>query len=168
MQNAKDTFFQMLQGRIAALNPARTVLVRGLLRPGVLVAENELASAVVLPDVFRLEWTGLQVNAAGPMPLVTLQCAIHYATDGTSGAGGMDRGRALAAMDGELLAALTQAPQTTAKLQFAESGTGATVATMGTNVFWGDAVFGPCVTTNERLARTVTVPVLFYGEVGEL
>jgi hypothetical protein len=173
MQNAKDTFFQMLQARIAALNPARTVLVRGLVRPGVVVAENELASGAVLTDVFRLEWSGMQVTAAGPMPLVTLECAIHYATDGTSGAGGMDRGRALAGMDAELLAALggsgvNAAPQSTAKVQFAESVTGAQAVAMGTNVFWGDAVFGPCVTTNERLARTVTVPVLFYGEAGEL
>lgn len=168
MQNAKDTFFQMLQARIAAVNPARTALVRGLMRPGVLVIENELASAAVLTDVFRLEWTGVQVNGGGPMPLVTMECAIHYATDGTTGTGGMDRGRALAAMDGELLAALRQAPHATPKLAFAESATGAQALPTGTNVFWGDAVFAPCVTTNERLARTVRVPVLFYGEAGEL
>jgi hypothetical protein len=168
MQNAKDTFFQMLQTRIAALNPARTVLVRGLMRPGVMVTENELSSAAVVTDAFRLEWVGIEVNALKAMPLVTMQCAIHYATDGTTGAGGMDRGRALAAMDAELLAALRQAPQNTAKVAFAESFAGAQAVAMGTNVFWADAVFGPCVMTGERLARTVTVPVLFYGEAGEL
>jgi hypothetical protein len=43
MQRAKDTFYITLRDRIAALNPARTVLVRGVVRPAVLVEENELA-----------------------------------------------------------------------------------------------------------------------------
>ena len=45
MQNAKDTFYVTLQGRLAALNPARTIVVRGVVRPGTLVDENELPSA---------------------------------------------------------------------------------------------------------------------------
>ena len=43
MQSAKDTFYVTLRDRLAALNPARTVVVRGMVRPGVLVEENELA-----------------------------------------------------------------------------------------------------------------------------
>ena len=46
MQNAKDTFYELLRGRLAALNPDRTVVVRGVVRPGVLVEENELVSTV--------------------------------------------------------------------------------------------------------------------------
>ena len=45
MQNAKDTFYVTLRDRLAAVNPARTMLVRGVIRPGLLVEENELASA---------------------------------------------------------------------------------------------------------------------------
>ena len=45
MQNAKDTFYLMLQSRLTALNPSRTIVVRGVLRPGILVDENELPTA---------------------------------------------------------------------------------------------------------------------------
>ena len=98
MQNAKDTFYVMLQSRLAALNPARTIVVRDVVRPGTLVDENELPTAWIPVDAFRLQWTGLQVNRAGPLPLVAMECSIQYATDGSSGNGGMDRGRLLAAM----------------------------------------------------------------------
>ena len=168
MQNAKDTFYTLLQQRLAALNPARTVVVRGQTRPAVLVDENELPSAAVLTDTFRLDWTALQVDAAHPLPLVTMQCAIRYATDGTTGNAGMDRGRALAAMDGELLSALTAAPHSTPKLQFTEAGAGSTPATLATRIFWADPVFGPCEVAAERLTRTTTVQVLAYQEAGEL
>src|ERR1035437_2691307 len=104
MQNAKDTFYIMLQGRLAALNPARTMVLRGLVRPGTLVEENELPTDSVLPDAFRLRWTGLQGTAASPLPWVALECTIEYATDGSPGSVGMDRGRSLAAMDAELAA----------------------------------------------------------------
>jgi hypothetical protein len=57
MQNAKDTFYVTLQSRLAALNPARTVVVRDVVRPGTLVDENELPSAWVPVDAFRLQWT---------------------------------------------------------------------------------------------------------------
>ena len=36
MQNAKDTFYEVLRKRLAALNPERTMVVRGVVRPGVL------------------------------------------------------------------------------------------------------------------------------------
>jgi len=47
MQNAKDTFYVMLQSRLAALNPARTIVVRSQVRPGILVDENELPTAAI-------------------------------------------------------------------------------------------------------------------------
>ncbi len=102
MQNARDTFYVTLRDRLAAVNPARTMLVRGVVRPGLLVEENELASANAPADVFRLRWTGLRVDAEGALPLVVMGCEIRYATDGSAGNGGMDRGRLLAAMSGEL------------------------------------------------------------------
>ena len=43
MQNAKDTFYEVLRSRLVALNPERTIVLRGVMRPGVLVEENELA-----------------------------------------------------------------------------------------------------------------------------
>ena len=58
MQNAKDTFYMTLRDRLAAVNPARTMVVRGVTRPGSLVEENELVSADQPVDAFCLRWTG--------------------------------------------------------------------------------------------------------------
>ncbi len=41
MQNAKDSFYMTLRARLAIINPERTVLLRGTLRPGILVEEAE-------------------------------------------------------------------------------------------------------------------------------
>lgn len=168
MQNAKDTFYMTLQSRLAALNPARTIVVRGVVRPGTLVDENELPSEWVPVDVFRLQWTGLQVNNTGPLPLVTMECSIQYATDGSSGNGGMDRGRLLAAMDAELAAALGAEPHTVGKMNYSAAGAGVAATPMGTNVFWADPVFGAAKAMEERLERTTTVQVFAYQEAGEL
>jgi hypothetical protein len=37
MQNARDTFYVALRDRLAAVNPARTMVVRSVVRPGLLV-----------------------------------------------------------------------------------------------------------------------------------
>ena len=168
MQNAKDTFYVTLQSRLAALNPARTIVVRGVVRPGTLVEENELPSAAVPVDAFRLQWTGLQANSAGPLPLVAMECSIQYATDGSSGNGSMDRGRLLSAMDAELAAALGAEPHMVPKMNYAAAGAGVAATPMGTNVFWADPVFGTATAVDERLERTSTVQVFAYQEVGEL
>ena len=94
MQNAKDTFYLTLQQRLAALNPARTLVLRGQLRPGTLVEENETAATQPPADTFRLAWTALSLDCSCALPLATLQCEIRYATDGTAANVGMDRGRA--------------------------------------------------------------------------
>lgn len=168
VQNAKDTFYVMLQGRLAALNPSRTIVVRGLVRPGTLVEENELPIASVQMDAFRMEWTGLQVNGAGPLPLVAMECLIAYCTDGTAGDGGMDRGRLLAQMDAELASALGGEPHTVGKMNYATAGVGVVPYSMGTNVFWADPVFGTAAAMDKRLERTSTVQVFAYQEEGEL
>jgi hypothetical protein len=168
MQNAKDTFYLMLQSRLTALNPSRTIVVRGVLRPGILVDENELPTAWIPVDVFRLEWTALQVDNEGPLPMATLECSIRYATDGDSGNGGMDRGRLLAAMDAELATALGATPHTVGKMNYSAATAGVAPTAMGTNVFWADPVFGVTTAVGERLERTATVQVLAYQEEGEL
>jgi hypothetical protein len=163
MQELKDTFYLMLRDRVAAGNADRTVVVRGAVRPGVIVVENELPGATVegiaVAEAFCLRWTSLKVDGQGPLPLTTASCEIRYATDGSSGVGGMDRGRVLAAMDAELSAALSQRPQSVAKVQVV-----AGKLSDGTQVFWGDCVFGPAVMRGERMERTATVEVFAYGE----
>jgi len=168
MQNAKDTFYTMLQGRLAMLNPSRTIVVRGVARPGTLVEENELPTASVPVDTFRLQWTKLQVNSVSPLPQVAMECSIQYATDGTSGQGSMDRGRLLAAMDAELASALAAEPRSEQKMNYSGASVGVAPAAMGTNVFWSDPVFGAAAVLDERLERTATVQVYSHQEAGEL
>jgi hypothetical protein len=166
MQNAKDTFYMALRDRLAAVNPARTMVLRGVTRPGSLVEENELVSAVQPVDAFCLRWTGLRVNSRATLALVSMQCEVQYCTDGSAGNGGMDRGRLLAGMDAELVAAVNAAPQNVLKSAFVAGDPNGTA--MGTNVFWGDVVFGAVAVENERLARVATVDVFAYQEAGEL
>jgi hypothetical protein len=170
MQNARDTFYVTLRDRLAVLNPARTIVLRGITRPGVLVEENELTSAELPVNAFCLHWTTLGIEAQGALPLVTMGCEIRYATDGNAGNGGMDRGRLLAAMDAELAATLNAAPQHAVKSNYLASadGSGAAPVAMTTNVFWGDVSFGAVNVNEERLERVATVEVFCYQEAGEL
>ncbi len=168
MQNAKDTFYEMLRNRLAALNPGRTIVVRGVTRPGVLVEENEFATEFHLPNCFRLRWLQDVVDADGGMPLMTLTCAIDYETPGTPANGGMDRGRALAAMDGELLAAVNQWPRNTQKYNYSTLPEGRPPVPMATNIWWAEPDFGAVDVKQDRVARTVTVAVMSYQEAGEL
>jgi hypothetical protein len=167
---AKDTFYAALQARIAAGNPARTVVVRGTLRAGVVVAENELPGTAVdgitPANAFCLRWTALAVDSKAALPLISQTCEIRYATDGTAGLGGMDRGRALAAMDAELIAAVEAAPQSANSLAVAEiAGGGASTSTAtGTKVFWGNVSFKPAVMKGERMERIAEVGVFSYGQ----
>ena len=162
MQNAKDTFYLMLRDRLARSNPARTIALRGVLRPASLVEENELVSAQTPVDTFSLRWTGMRVDEQG---LIRLECEIRYCTDGSTGHGSMDRGRLLAAMDGELLAAVNAAPQNVAKRAFAIDPAGTVTAT---KVFWGDVIFIATTIEGERLSRVATVEVFTCQEAGEL
>jgi len=166
MQSAKDTFYVTLRDRLASVNAARTMVLRGVTRPGVLVEENELVAAFAPVNAFCLRWTTLSVDAQGALPLVRMGCEIRYATDGSAGNGAMDRGRLLAAMDAELVAAVSAAPQSAVKRDFAGAAVAAPV--LGTRVFWGDAEFGAVAVKGERLERVARVEVFVYQEAGEL
>jgi hypothetical protein len=168
VQNAKDTFYEMLRERLATINPERTAVVRGLTRPAVLVEENELVTEFLLPDCFRLRWLEESVDASGAMPLVTMQCAIDYETAGTGVYAGMDRGRTLAAMDAELFAALNMQPQRTPKYNYALLVNGKPAAAMKTQVWWSEPSFSKVERNRDRMARTATVMVMSYQERGEL
>jgi hypothetical protein len=71
MQNAKDSFYMALRGRLTTINPERTVLLRGTVRPGILVEEAETPVSQFPNDVFVLRWLGLGVD----MNLVTTMAA---------------------------------------------------------------------------------------------
>ena len=167
MTNAKDTFYLTLRDRLARLNPARTMVVRGVTRPGVLVEENELATDTLVTDVFRLRWTAMKIDTFGSLPLATMTCEVHYATAGTAVNGGMDRGRMLAAMDAELAAALRTVPHNVVKMHYAASGAGVAPLAMATRIFWSDVSFGAAKPASELVERVATVEVFCYQEVGE-
>jgi len=167
MQNAKDTFYLMLQQRLAALNPQRVIVLRGQLRPGVLVGENEAPTAHTPVNCFRLTWTTLSIDRTSAMPLAAMQCEIRYATDGSRPMAAMDRGRLLSAMDSELAAALARSPQSTPKLNCSATDSGSAPTPMATSIFWSQPVFAPLTATGERLERTATVDMFAFQEAGE-
>jgi hypothetical protein len=102
MQAAKDSFYMALRERLAALNPARVIVVDGVERPAIVVRENmEPQFGVAQVNAYYLEWGDVRI-AEATRPVLGLDCEIWYATEGSSGSG-VDRGRMLAQMDEELL-----------------------------------------------------------------
>lgn len=155
MQRAKDTFYVALRNGIAAANPERTVAVRGVLRPAVVVEENELDSAELTTEVFRLRWTELSMDMTGTVPMARMRCEVKFETAGTAELSGMDRGRVLSAMDWELCSALSGEVQSAPKMDY----TGATPVPDGTQIFWSDPTFGATAIVGDRLGRTAIVEV---------
>lgn len=161
MQNAKDTFYMTLRSRLATVNPERSILLRGAVRPGVVVEEAEAPMNQLPSDVFVLRWLGLGTDTDLPAMMAAEQCEIIYQTYGTQSFGGLDRGRSLSEMDAELLAMI--APYHTPKLNY----TATPPATMLTQVFWDEPAFAPTVIQRDRLSRTASVVVYSYQEKGE-
>lgn len=162
MQNAKDTFYVTLRNRLATLNPNRTMLLRGVQRPGILVEEAEAVVPMLPSDVFVLRWTALSTDINLPLVLARLDCEILYATGGTQAASGLDRGRALEEMDAEVLGLLS--PNCAPKMNYTQTPP----VQLNTPVFWSAADFTPAVTLRDRLSRSAQVTVFAYQEPGEL
>jgi hypothetical protein len=161
MQNAKDSFYMALRTRLVAIDPNRTVLLRGAVRPGILVEEAEAPFPQLPDDVYTLRWLSLGVDVDLASTLVAQECEIHYSTCGTQAFGGLDRGRLMSAMDEEVTSILQ--PLCTPKFSYVVSPP----TTMLTQVFWDEPVFGPIVTQRDRISRTVKILVYSYQEQGE-
>jgi hypothetical protein len=157
MQNAKDTFYVTLRGRLAALNPDRTVIVRGAVRPAVVVNENELEGPPLV-DTFVLRWSGSTVDATEPLGLHGAVCSIMFSTRGTAELSGMDRGRVLETLGHELRLMLL--PAVAVKQNF----TGDAPVAEETNVFWSEASFGDANESDGVMTRLVTVHVFALAE----
>jgi hypothetical protein len=167
MQNAKDSFYESLRSRLATLNPERSILVRGITRPGVLVDENETENYARLPDCFHLCWKDLKICTVAGLPLLVQGCEITYATAGTSWNGGLDRGRALAAMDAELMAALQSEPHNAAKFDYTAVKTAGAPKLLETRIWWSHPEFGPTKVNGDELERSAVVEMMSYQEAGE-
>jgi hypothetical protein len=161
MQNAKDSFYMALRTRLTAINPERTILLRGTVRPGILVEEAEASFSQLPNDVFVLRWLGLGADMELASTMAAAECEILYQTCGTQSFGGLDRGRMLSEMDEELMAMLS--PFYTPKLNYAA----APPAAMLTQVFWDEPAFGQLAVQRDRLSRTAKVMVYSYDEQGE-
>lgn len=161
MQNAKDSFYVALRTRLAALNPNRTILLRGAVRPGILVEEAEAPFGQLPDDAFVLRWLGLGTDLDLPTTMAAEECEILYQTCGTQAFGGLDRGRLLSEMDEELVALLQ--PFFTRKVNYMVQPP----AAMVTNLFWDEPLFAPVVLQRDRLSRSAKVLVYSYQEQGE-
>ena len=161
MQNAKDSFYMALRTRLTAINPERTILLRGAVRPGILVEEAEASFSQLPNDVFILRWQGLGIEMNLGSTMAAEECEILYQTCGTQSFGGLDRGRSLSEMDEELVGML--GPFYTPKLNYAATPP----AEMLTNVFWDEPGFGPIAVQRDRLSRSAKVMVYSYEEQGE-
>ena len=161
MQNAKDSFYMALRTRLASINPERTILLRGAVRPGILVEEAEAPFTQLPSDVFVLRWLGLGMDLELNSAMTGEQCEVLYQTCGTQSFGGLDRGRQLSEMDEEVTA-MAQ-PFYTPKLNY----TATPPAAMLTKVFWDEPRFSPIVTQRDRLSRSANLMVYSYQEQGE-
>ena len=150
-----------LRTRLTAINPERTTLLRGAVRPGILVEEAEAPFSQLPSDVFVLRWLGLGAELDLDSTMAAEECEILYQTCGTQSFGGLDRGRALSAMDEELLGMLQ--PFYTPKLNY----TTTPAAAMLTHVFWDEPGFTPVVTQRDLVSRSARVTVYSYQEQGE-
>lgn len=156
MQNTKDSFYITLRNRLATVNPARLMTLRGVQRPGILMEEAEAVVPQIAPDVFVLRWTGNKLDMLMPQTLIQMDCEILYVTGGTQTLLGLDRGRALEAMDAELLSMLM--PSQATKMDYSQTP----AAPMSTSIFWAAPIFGPATTIRERLGRTAKVSVFSF------
>lgn len=161
MQNAKDSFYAAMRARLGALNPGRTMLLRGMVRPGIVMEEAEAPFSDLPADAFVLRWSGTDVDMNLPVAMITAECEFMYQTCGSSAMNGLDRGRALSAMDQELLAMLQ--PWVTPKINY----TLQPPQSMMSAVFWDEPIFEPITPEHDRLSRSAKVRVYSYQEQGE-
>jgi hypothetical protein len=161
MHNAQNTFYITLRNRLVALNPNRTIYLRGVTRPGILVESNEVVVAQPPSDVFVLRWIGIHYDPYLAGVMTQMQCEIAYMTQGTVANLGMDRGAMLTEMDAELMSLLQ--PNTAQKMNY----TPTPAVPMETQLFWSDASFQTLKVVRDRLFRVATVSVFSYEEPGE-
>ncbi|MGA7340385.1 MAG: hypothetical protein WBE72_14380 [Terracidiphilus sp.] len=150
-----------LRTRLVAINPGRTILLRGAMRPGILLEEAEAPFSQLPNDVFVLRWLGLSADMDLGSTMAAEECEILYQTCGTQSFGGLDRGRALSEMDEEVLAMIQ--PFYTPKLNY----TATPPAAMLTAVFWDEPGFTPVLAQRDRLGRSAKVTVYSYQEQKE-
>jgi len=155
MQAAKDSFYVALRERLAALNPARTMVIDGVTVPAIVVRENmEPRFVEAQPGAFYLDFGDILI-AESSRPMLGVDCHIWYSSEGSGGTG-VDRGRVLAEMDRELLG-ICEPPHTEMQ-DYSQSPS----ADLGSGIFWtapemGDAPGDLSIQKQQRNAGTARV-----------
>jgi len=164
MQFAKDSVYVAFRDRLASVNPERVIVIDGLSRPAVVVAENQSVSlesgATVIRNAFELRWGAAEVVRQARVsgrPLMQLELQISYSVTGVSSTGN-DRGRTLGAMDMELLQMCT--PRRTTKQDYTQ----ATPVPLGSMVFWSDPQLSEVKDEAGVLKRSALLAVFYFPE----
>jgi len=167
MQAAKDSFYMTLRARLAALNPARTMVIDGQTVPAIVVRENmEPRFNEAQPGAFYIDF-GEMLIAESTRPMLGMDCRIWYASEGTTGGSGVDRGRMLAEMDDEVVRICM--PPHTEMLDYTQ----APAADWGSGVFWtvpelGSAPGGAAIAKQQwsaaeaRVTRYAQLRIYFF------
>jgi hypothetical protein len=155
MQFAKDSFYIALRDRLAVVNPARTVAVEGVVRPAVVVAENERPLRD-LQNTFVLTWDEAAFVGNGTT-LMKMACRLEYATGGATDSG--ERGRVLGTLDGELQQC--SQPPRVQKTDY----TKIPPQSLSTMMFWTDFEYDAPKDDAGRISRAAKTTVYFYSEV---
>lgn len=167
MQAAKDSFFRALQGRLTTVNPARTVTLDGVVRPAILVVENEpYPPPKLFFNTFYIHWLGAPVvrefSTANP-PRYEQIAQIEYFLQGTAALQKpfADRGRLMAQLDRELVQILF--PGFTAKFDYSITP----AQSLGSTLLWRWTPNLRTVADGEGslLRRLAAVSVSFYPEI---
>ena len=164
MQAAKDSFFRALQSRLAAVNPARTISMDGVVRPAIFVVENEpYPPPKLFFNAFYIHWLGAPAvrEFYGTLaPRYSLAAQLEYFVQGTASLQRpfADRGRLLGQLDRELIEILF--PCSTEKLDHSATPP----APLGSRLLWRWTPSFQTIVDGGVLRRLTTVNVSFFLE----
>lgn len=162
MQFAKDSFFVHLRDRLQSVNPDRVITFNGALRLALVVVENEPPVPEPLPETFYLRWGSARVITRalpGQRPLMAMDVQISYHTRGAAAQAHVDRGRALGALDAELLAIC--AAGSVGKFDHTQLP----LVALNSRLFWAPPRFGEVEAVGDELRRTASLTIFFFPEV---
>jgi hypothetical protein len=162
MQATKDTFYIALRDRLTQVDPNLTIVIDGSSRPAIVVVENEPPRSQPRQDqAFYLEWGGARPLQPATSTLTGMECTISYSSSGQPDSGGVDRGRALAALDADLLAICT--PAQAHKNNYSSGSP----VDLGSYIFWSVPKLEAAKVEPGRVGRQAQVTVFFYPEVNQ-
>jgi hypothetical protein len=158
MQPVKDSFYMALRERLTNSQHAE-----GSGPTPIFVCENQRCAWLADPGAFYLRWSGemklpVEVQSVGWR---ALQCEIGYRTAGSDISSGEDRGRQLAALDGELRS--VAAPRQAALVDYSQ----ATPCSLNRVVLWTEPTFSDSQDKLNGIQRIAQLCVL-WREEGEM